>query len=725
MRDAKKCAFDEILKYFLYQVLDSNSLEKVELDKLQAEIEQLQEKRYYAPKSNISLGNDLQAAGTFDATNDLTASSCKYTPPSVKVIDPEDTPKKPDSDPEKDQNCSPEERKLVEQRRKILDRLLNIAIDAVLHIANDQVNIRPYQVKLEKAFEKGLHENKRYGPYVEMCNAIFGKLADLDVAGFRERSVLDIRFQVLNDVQRTPDVGGLSEAAFQKICKLAPPESPISAVAPPPGELLRWWQFLLLQEFEVSNGIKPHGLIQGLDKHKYGLTAEAQDESAIELPQLDVPMPDAAEETGEAVQGSTGSKRTSTAAGLGSGDGTRPAKRQSPQASATVSISKALDSQDVSIQDKPPQKSVDGRVQCASYALETMSYNAGVQHVINLLFTGTSCVSVSLVVDSMANLPVVDAILGIWYYDRQGTIQSSGISIFEDFPRFIVLLFAFQRFTLADWGIIKGLNPEAVQAHSAEVDVSARKVIPECESKSYGKAKEKAATKTEDELMSEDPKAENEDDPLDIVDVDLNEHLENLKNLSGKWKGEAEGGAVNLSGVLLRMNDYLSNQPHCLAGRATAVVPATGYTGGSKEMEEMVCKLYHPEVGRANEGVIMEVIYKVAEDDEKKAQTDPERSKLSIKSMFDHLPKVYFYGDVKGTTTHRVRSMLDLNWKGHRVMRMIGMKKLEKLTILKEWEFVKAWLEGVICHEFLWKNHIEHGDPSLSNLMYDPVKKCG
>ena len=152
-----------------------------------------------------------------------------------------------------------------------------------------------------------------------------------------------------------------------------------------------------------------------------------------------------------------------------------------------------------------------------------------------------------------------------------------------------------------------------------------------------------------------------------------------------------------MSRVRLEMQDYLSNQPHCLAGRATAVVPATGYVGGSEKGEAMVCKLYHPEVRRVNEGVTMEAIYKVAEDDAKKAQTDPERSNLCIKSMFNHLPKVYFYGDVKGTTTHRVRSMLDLNWKGHRVMRMIGMKKLEKLTILKEWEFVKAWLEGVIC----------------------------
>ena len=28
-------------------------------------------------------------------------------------------------------------------------------------------------------------------------------------------------------------------------------------------------------------------------------------------------------------------------------------------------------------------------------------------------------------------------------------------------------------------------------------------------------------------------------------------------------------------------------------------------------------------------------------------------------------------------------------------------------------------------HAFLWKNRIEHGDPSLGNLMYNPVNKCG
>jgi Fungal protein kinase len=28
-------------------------------------------------------------------------------------------------------------------------------------------------------------------------------------------------------------------------------------------------------------------------------------------------------------------------------------------------------------------------------------------------------------------------------------------------------------------------------------------------------------------------------------------------------------------------------------------------------------------------------------------------------------------------------------------------------------------------HAFLWKNHVEHGDPSVDNMIYGPESKCG
>ena len=38
--------------------------------------------------------------------------------------------------------------------------------------------------------------------------------------------------------------------------------------------------------------------------------------------------------------------------------------------------------------------------------------------------------------------------LWVWYYHRQGVIQSDGISIIVDFPRYLVLLPVFQCFGL-------------------------------------------------------------------------------------------------------------------------------------------------------------------------------------------------------------------------------------------------------------------------------------
>jgi hypothetical protein len=42
-----------------------------------------------------------------------------------------------------------------------------------------------------------------------------------------------------------------------------------------------------------------------------------------------------------------------------------------------------------------------------------------------------------------------------WWYDRQGAIQTSGFDFVKDLPRFLILLFAWQRFTEADWGILR------------------------------------------------------------------------------------------------------------------------------------------------------------------------------------------------------------------------------------------------------------------------------
>jgi hypothetical protein len=54
---------------------------------------------------------------------------------------------------------------------------------------------------------------------------------------------------------------------------------------------------------------------------------------------------------------------------------------------------------------------------------------------------------------------VTDTIMWNWWYDRQGAIQTSGLSFVDDLPRFFILLFAWQRFTEEDWGIVPQGQP--------------------------------------------------------------------------------------------------------------------------------------------------------------------------------------------------------------------------------------------------------------------------
>ncbi|KAG1727040.1 hypothetical protein EDB19DRAFT_1914396 [Suillus lakei] len=94
----------------------------------------------------------------------------------------------------------------------------------------------------------------------------------------------------------------------------------------------------------------------------------------------------------------------------------------------------------------------DVTVQTGMYAAEMFAANLAVNHIINLI--------------------VVDDVMWIWYYDRQGIIQSSGINFIQDLPRFMVLLYALQRFELEDWGRNKDFLPvqvEGKQCHEFKI----------------------------------------------------------------------------------------------------------------------------------------------------------------------------------------------------------------------------------------------------------------
>lgn len=73
-------------------------------------------------------------------------------------------------------------------------------------------------------------------------------------------------------------------------------------------------------------------------------------------------------------------------------------------------------------------------------------------------------------------------IVYVWYYDRDGAIQSHGIDIVSDFPRFLVLLFIMQRLNLGDWGFVTEFNPAAVSLHLSDAHPHTRPAGPvECQ----------------------------------------------------------------------------------------------------------------------------------------------------------------------------------------------------------------------------------------------------
>jgi serine/threonine protein kinase len=86
---------------------------------------------------------------------------------------------------------------------------------------------------------------------------------------------------------------------------------------------------------------------------------------------------------------------------------------------------------------------LDVTVQAGLYAAEMFASNPGVNYLVNLI--------------------IIDDIMWIWYYDRQGIIQCSGINFIQDLPRFMVLLYALQRFDLHDWGRNKDFLPVQVE----------------------------------------------------------------------------------------------------------------------------------------------------------------------------------------------------------------------------------------------------------------------
>ena len=139
-------------------------------------------------------------------------------------------------------------------------------------------------------------------------------------------------------------------------------------------------------------------------------------------------------------------------------------------------------------------------------------------------------------------------------------------------------------------------------------------------------------------------------------------------------------GGKRLTKIKIDPDDWLSRKPHCLGGRATAVLGSSHATEG-----DLACKISFPEIARENEGKMIEEIRQEIEED------------VEWKHLSKHLPEVLMYGDMSRYGTQRIRSMLGMSIEGRRILRLLVLKRLARLTSVAGEVFVKAWVEAVRC----------------------------
>ena len=72
----------------------------------------------------------------------------------------------------------------------------------------------------------------------------------------------------------------------------------------------------------------------------------------------------------------------------------------------------------------------------------------------------------------MPLMTATDERVHIWYYDRQGGIQSHGLNIINNLPHFFVLLLALQRLDMAGWGFAPNLSVDTDDHSFVQLEVT-------------------------------------------------------------------------------------------------------------------------------------------------------------------------------------------------------------------------------------------------------------
>jgi hypothetical protein len=194
----------------------------------------------------------------------------------------------------------------------------------------------------------------------------------------------------------------------------------------------------------------------------------------------------------------------------------------------------------------------------------------------------------------------------IFWYDRQGPIQTRGFNFVESLPHFIVVLFIYQRFDLRQWGF-----------------------IPELLSQSTREKLLRGPGTSSDLKLS----ASNLDDDVPVPKV------------SSVTRDESEPKSFTIE------PSKILHQRYNLIGRATRFLGARENTGGPDGQDlKLVAKVSWPEKTRPNEAHNIRKAWEIAERLE---NCEPERQ--SFHRIADHLPVVHHDCEFDKYETYKIR----------------------------------------------------------------------
>ncbi|KAI0713709.1 hypothetical protein C8Q76DRAFT_468586 [Earliella scabrosa] len=365
------------------------------------------------------------------------------------------------------------------------DTLLRDCLNAVLPICD---SIHP----LLNEYCGASPERARYGPFVNAFNFALDKLRVLNIkrsgrSQYRLPSDLNIMFcrnaerhmkTIHNDDLHTdivPDIIITSRVAADR--RLGPNLSDkqlLSMAQEQPPTAFSWAEVLSTEEFKATHAFAiPPTNYKHYDVFKWAKTIPHIDDVTAQTPLSGSRVRTTAQREARA-RGSTSdsgprqSPQSTTEQGTrpsgidadlqarGRGPRRHPGSRRSPRPTSQQSTRRSEISAETQAKiSNSKAHSKSGRagrppplVQCGIYAADMLSRPTApaVSHAINLV--------------------IFDQIAYLWHYDHEGAIQSSGVDLVQDLPRFLVLLFAFQRFELVDWGFIPEIDPVVVQAHT-------------------------------------------------------------------------------------------------------------------------------------------------------------------------------------------------------------------------------------------------------------------